>query len=436
MITSMKTPVGLLGLLPLLFPGLLLLPRETEGLNIKETFCNVLNTEETFQHFIVPWDKGPKPKSQQEELDAYYAGPGTIPLTGIVMKNVTDAQLHDNELILRHISYSALTYCSSESAAGMSGVVAGPKRLPLAMGTFEMTHNVTVDDLAYDVFVNTAQNYAILAFRGTANVANAKRDLDKELVTPDPALYPGLSTSGSGDVGKAHKGFQESTQILQNGTLGYTHALQEVMAAHPGMEYIVTGHSLGGALAFTAGANLALTTQFTQLPAPRAVYTYGQPEVGQTTLANALAKAIGPSRVIRVVSSDDVVPHMLDNKGDGVRHAENVNETWMPDPMHWKVVECQGSQDSNCSSSISCSDRSWDHHSWYGGFWAGRRFCTLSTVPEVNDQAENLDQPPSAQDPHATKATSHADASPNVPVLLEWGVVSLCSFAALMYLGA
>ena len=91
----------------------------------------------------------------------------------------------------------------------------------------------------------------------------------------------------------------------------------------------------------------------------------------------------------RVVSSDDLVPWMMDNEFseknpvEQRRHAAGVNEIWMPDPYHYGIKVCTWEERSQCSASVDCSKRNWNHHLWYGGFFGGRRFCIKSAVPQT-----------------------------------------------------
>ena len=69
---------------------------------------------------------------------------------------------------------------------------------------------------------------------------------------------------------------------------------------------MVTGHSLGGALAAFASIdihkNIGVVNQ---------VYTYGQPRIGNSNMAKFMATAI--PNTYRVIDYADIVPHLPPN---------------------------------------------------------------------------------------------------------------------------
>ena len=69
----------------------------------------------------------------------------------------------------------------------------------------------------------------------------------------------------------------------------------------------ITGHSLGGALALMTAAML----QFEQSSDlnPHAVYTFGQPRIGNREFAGKCNQAFG-NRAYRFVHNNDIVPHV------------------------------------------------------------------------------------------------------------------------------
>ena len=78
----------------------------------------------------------------------------------------------------------------------------------------------------------------------------------------------------------------------------------EALTDGPATRFFVTGHSLGGALAVIAAAVL----QFDSRRNVTAVYTYGQPRVGDPTFSSAFDAALGDV-TFRYVNDLDIVPH-------------------------------------------------------------------------------------------------------------------------------
>lgn len=118
-----------------------------------------------------------------------------------------------------------------------------------------------------------AEPFAILVFRGTEQTL---RDFMTDLET-GPPLQDGRAN--------VHEGFANALQSVWDEIADALQAL-----ACP---IFYAGHSLGGALATLAAARHA----------PRAVYTYGAPRVGNREFAASLAHA----PIYRIVDDDDVI---------------------------------------------------------------------------------------------------------------------------------
>lgn len=289
------------------------------------------------------------------------------------------------EMVLRYAQYAGLTYCAEESARGMSGVqIPGVPGNTTLLGDFEIRHWNVIEDLQYYMAINTKHKQIILAVRGSDNTENYKRNMKNNLVPPSTLLFPG-APEGSG----IHEGFQGALEaILQEGSdTSMVTLLKEAYKAHPDHRLIITGHSLGGAIA--ASIALFLKLRVTEGLPIFHLYTYGQPILSNGIFADWLFDHLGNDRYIRTISSDDMVPYLMfnawyphDNASKIRRHPQKSNEVFLP---LWKqpVVQlCNGFADTLCSENRSCRTRSWLHHSWYGGLWAGRAFCLLSSSPQ------------------------------------------------------
>jgi triacylglycerol lipase len=98
-----------------------------------------------------------------------------------------------------------------------------------------------------------------------------------------------------------------------------------------GKPLFITGHSLGGALAMLYAAKWS--------PAPRAVYTFGQPRVGDARFRDFYNATLG-ARTWRVVNEEDIVPR-IPSALAGYRHAGNeaflasVRGVWRLNPPLW-----------------------------------------------------------------------------------------------------
>jgi triacylglycerol lipase len=126
----------------------------------------------------------------------------------------------------------------------------------------------------------------IIAFRGTTSTADTVSDL---IARQTP--FPWISNAG-----KTHRGF---TDI-------YGTARQQILAClsecDSNKKLIITGHSLGGALATLCALDLSCNSKF----AFPIVYTFGAPRVGDPTFTAVYNRKVPINH--RVVIESDLIP--------------------------------------------------------------------------------------------------------------------------------
>ncbi len=129
---------------------------------------------------------------------------------------------------------------------------------------------------------------AVLVFRGTATPEEWLRDLEFRQVEYE--FVP--------SAGKTHAGF---TAIYQSARERIFYAVRRVSAWK---RLLITGHSLGGALATLAALDLAVNTPFS---APLMI-NFGSPRVGDPEFADVYDNTVRNS--LRVVNLFDPVPRV------------------------------------------------------------------------------------------------------------------------------
>jgi triacylglycerol lipase len=138
---------------------------------------------------------------------------------------------------------------------------------------------------------NTASRIAFLSFRGTSDVAEWVADID---AIPDE--YRPIS-----GFGQVHSGFQDVYQLVR------ANITANLSAATAGCDQIlITGHSLGAALAVLAAPDVARTMPPNTIE-PR-LLTFAGPKVGLSDFAAKFDALI--ESCFRVVNSLDVVPFL------------------------------------------------------------------------------------------------------------------------------
>lgn len=121
--------------------------------------------------------------------------------------------------------------------------------------------------------------------------------------------------------------------------------LTSSLAASPNYKLIVTGHSMGGALASLAAASL--NGQNFTLTA----YTYGQPRTGDQAYADYVDKVFpGSNTMLRATHSNDGVPQ-IPPQSDGYRH--HTTEYWESDDSTTSegTYQCTGQEPQDCNQS-------------------------------------------------------------------------------------
>jgi hypothetical protein len=151
------------------------------------------------------------------------------------------------------------------------------------------------------------------------------------------------------------------------------YAIQTALLKYPQYSLVIVGHSLGAAWAYLNAGYLAGKNSISIA----ALYTFGQPLLGNSIFVDQLAKKIGIKKIIRVVNKNDIVPHI------GCAECKQPNEPaekWISMNNQW--IDCQGGHDMNCSSGLPCNELSWTEHSSVATFSMRSQFCQI----KINSQ--------------------------------------------------
>ncbi|KAJ9086558.1 hypothetical protein DSO57_1002685 [Entomophthora muscae] len=177
------------------------------------------------------------------------------------------------------------------------------------------------------ILLDHKRNEIILGFRGTANLDNWVSNLK----------------IGQVDfiAGKVHKGFKKMADDLKE---SYKGLLTSYIKKYPKYTLVVTGHSLGGALAVLSTAILQkeLNIEWEKI----ILITYGQPRVGNQAFASWLNSK--PMHVTRVVNQNDIYPHLPPKTKNGYVHANT--EIYLNDKIA-HVCQSTGFEAKTCSNS-------------------------------------------------------------------------------------
>lgn len=143
--------------------------------------------------------------------------------------------------------------------------------------------------MGVQAYLATNDTFALVSFRGTQVPANYIQNA--RFLPVDGASYQ--------LKGRLHMGFAASQNAVWP---QLAHALNAPGVR--GKPLIITGHSLGGALALITALRAAGAGHDVRL-----LFTFGQPRVGDAVFAKSIEETLG-NRYIRVVYDNDVVPRM------------------------------------------------------------------------------------------------------------------------------
>nr|WP_242045876.1 lipase family protein [Leptolyngbya sp. FACHB-16] len=162
-----------------------------------------------------------------------------------------------------------------------------------------------IDSHAQDTqaFLFKTDEYIVVAFRGSQEIkdwqTNFSTRLKKFALTTQ--MEP-LDEDITPPRGQVHRGFQTAWDSVERRILRQIQHWNEGRAVP--LPLLITGHSLGGALATVAAASLVKR----KFPV-QGLYTFGQPRVGDLIFVTEISLAL-KGRVFRFVNNNDIVPHI------------------------------------------------------------------------------------------------------------------------------
>ncbi|EGD72617.1 hypothetical protein PTSG_04353 [Salpingoeca rosetta] len=254
----------------------------------------------------------------------------------------------DYEISLRGVQYSAAAYCSNSTVKDWSCKPCHGAGLP-ALSDINVFYAKKTSTYGY-VGLDSVNKYIVVAFQGTHNL---KQWIDDLKFMKTDLHYPGAGS----DV-KVHRGFYEAYQEVK-GTVD--RFVESTFRQNPNYRILVTGHSLGAALA--AMCSLDLSIQFPSASIYH--YTFGQPRVGNAPFYDFF-KQSSIKASFRFVHNRDIVPH-LPLEAMGFHHIATevfYKEQFSgPESLH----ECNGSgEDPDCSDQFNVDISISDHLNYLG----------------------------------------------------------------------
>jgi len=157
---------------------------------------------------------------------------------------------------------------------------------------------IDADDLRAFMGYDHDYDRIVLSFRGTSNIENWISNIDI-LQTEYPHYDDG--------AGSIHSGFYLNWLLLEDH--GLSTMIKSMFAGYPGADLLVTGHSLGGALAEIAAMDILHDSEYATLSIGSIrVIDFGSPRWADELIANRYGEVIDSNW--RIVNEWDVVPQI------------------------------------------------------------------------------------------------------------------------------
>ncbi|OOQ88966.1 Lipase [Penicillium brasilianum] len=244
--------------------------------------------------------------------------------------------------------YAAASYCtnnvgSTGNAVSCSGGYCPEVQSAGATTLYEFEDSTDFGDVAGFLAVDPTNKLLVVSFRGSRTLSNWIANLDFGL-TDASSLCTGC---------KAHSGFFLSWKAV---SAALTAQIASAVSAYPSYTLVLTGHSLGGALAALGGTALRNAGYTLEL------FTYGQPRVGNTALATYMTNQ---GSLWRVTHTNDIVPK-LPLASWGFTHASP--EYWITSGDGVTVTTSDITEVTGVGSSAGNAGTSGDSvsaHNWY-----------------------------------------------------------------------
>ncbi len=192
--------------------------------------------------------------------------------------------------------YAAAAYCEENNNSSGTKITCATKNCPDVEAANVTSHNEfensPIADTTGFIAIDYTRKIVVLTFRGSVSGANWQENLKASRVHTDICHKCHV-----------HKGFWQAWVEARPPVLG---AVKTVMDLYANYRFVVTGHSLGGALATLAAGDIRkISTKFADITE---LYTYGSPRIGNIRTVDFLTKQSSLSH--RITAVDDPVPRV------------------------------------------------------------------------------------------------------------------------------
>jgi hypothetical protein len=227
---------------------------------------------------------------------------GLVLDSGPYVEPVTASLLHK---LTHYASYTAATYCKINNNSPNTAITCfinqtrenscpqlHKQRHIQSLWEFE---NIEPGDTTGFLAVDHQRHDLVLSIRGSKSESNWRTNKMFTLVKW-PEICSGC---------RAHRGFHQAYQAAKQQIVTQ---LKAAVGKYPDYQLIVTGHSLGGAMATMIATSLRKESELKDIGQKAHLYTYGAPKVGNPALMKEIESRNHQN--YRVTKGSDPVPHV------------------------------------------------------------------------------------------------------------------------------
>jgi predicted lipase len=214
--------------------------------------------------------------------------------------------------------YASAAYCLSNYDAKSNAVARFPVNSYSKNGSATVSYQflrVGEQETTGMVLLDHDEQAVVISFRGTQSQTDWDTNFDFFQDDVDDFCGKGC---------EVHSGFLSSWRGVSDEVLRQR---KELLEQHKGYRTVVTGHSLGGALAHVCTAAILNAEPNAEL----SLYSYGSPRVGNRVFANFINKGLGLKN-FRVTHMNDPVPRVPQPWLGGYVHTSPEYRTPVLDP--------------------------------------------------------------------------------------------------------
>jgi hypothetical protein len=231
---------------------------------------------------------------------------------------------------------SGSAYCGKDKYPTM--VVGGPAK---NFDVVNIVYDKTTDLQGYTGITRDRTIYVV--FRGSSSKLNWKDDFEIRKIKY--TTYPECDC-------EVHHGFYEATTNIKEQVI---QSVKNLKNKYINANIVVTGHSLGAAIAQLIGMELYAVN------ITNSIYNFGQPRVGDEKYAN-FVNTIITDNIVRFTHNKDMVPHLPPEELGYLHSCTEIFEDEFGNLHECSSTNCE---DSMCADQYSLLKTNTDDHSIY-----------------------------------------------------------------------